>query len=125
MAGNIKFAAYLKDLRIRKGFEKIVDLEKVSKVSSATISRLEDAIQDPTISTIKKLSSPLGVTVQEMMNAAGYLIDEVKESFEAYGVDGDTYKSIKEIPDEKERKTIIRLINMSRADHGLPPIEEF
>ena len=50
----------LKKLRLKKVIS-LRDLEKMSGVSHATISRLENGIQKPRFVTIRKLAEALGV----------------------------------------------------------------
>lgn len=56
----------LRKLRLQKGFT-IKELSKTSRVSMATISKIENHEIQPTISTICKLCSALNATICEMV----------------------------------------------------------
>ncbi len=65
----------LRKLRIEKGLT-IRELAKMSRVSIATISKIENHEIQPTVSTICKLCSALGVTINIMVDCEGYYYDE-------------------------------------------------
>jgi len=67
-----KFAAYFRKLYMAKSITK-AELSRISKISEATLSRIESAIQRPTPDTLKKLAPHLGVSENELMIQAGYL----------------------------------------------------
>lgn len=131
MAGNIRFGNYLKKLRENKDWT-LLEVEAKTKqidptgkgISNASISRMERAIQDPEEPRIIDLLSQVySVPKSEMLRELG-LIDEVKESFEAYDIDGNLIKRIKDIPSEEDREMVLKVINTTLKRHGLPPIEE-
>lgn len=73
MPGNKEFALYLKNKRFAKGYSKLKDLADASGITSASLSRIENAKQDPTPELLKKLSSALNTSLEELMIRAGYL----------------------------------------------------
>jgi transcriptional regulator with XRE-family HTH domain len=73
------FGGYLKRLRKEKKLT-IRQLELYSKVSNAYISQMERGERGvPSPDILKKLSKPLGVDYEELMNRAGYFDDPDKE----------------------------------------------
>lgn len=74
---------FIKILRENKNYSQR-KLSYVSKVSNATINRIESGIEKPRPETLKKLSSHLGVSYEELLKIAGYLnerpftIDDLK-----------------------------------------------
>ncbi|MEG6521091.1 helix-turn-helix domain-containing protein [Desulfotomaculum sp. 1211_IL3151] len=65
----------LTELREKAGFDSMGQLYKVSGVSVATLSRIENNIQKPNPETLKKLAPHLRVSLETLMAAAGYLIE--------------------------------------------------
>jgi transcriptional regulator with XRE-family HTH domain len=84
MAGNYRFANYIKDLRKRTGLT-MEEVEEKTGISHASISRMENAKQDPEDPNIfKKLSSVYGVSLEEILEAAGRL--EIREDKVIYRI---------------------------------------
>ena len=67
---KIKLAQEVKDLRKRKGFSQD-DLAKESGLSLRTIQRVENAETEPTGETLKRISSALNVTPNELISKDG------------------------------------------------------
>jgi len=63
---------YIKTLREAKKYSQR-KLGYISKVSNATINRIENNISRPDPETLKKLAIPLGVSYEELLYVAGYL----------------------------------------------------
>lgn len=74
-----ELGAYLKQLRLDKKLT-IRQLEKMSGVSNAYISQLENDKRGlPTPDVLKKLHEPLGVGYDELMEKAGYISAETRQ----------------------------------------------
>ncbi|NSW91659.1 MAG: helix-turn-helix domain-containing protein [Firmicutes bacterium] len=63
---------YIRSLREAKNYSQR-KLGYLSKVSNATINRIEKNISKPAPETLKKLAGPLGVSYEELLYIAGYL----------------------------------------------------
>ena len=63
---------YIRSLRETKNYSQR-KLGYLSKVSNATINRVEKGISKPVPETLKKLAGPLGVSYEELLYIAGYL----------------------------------------------------
>lgn len=72
VAENYKFGLYLKNLRTQNNLT-LKDLDRASGVSFGSISRMEDAKQDPNPDMLRKLAPALGVPYEEMLVMAGIL----------------------------------------------------
>jgi transcriptional regulator with XRE-family HTH domain len=66
---------YIRTLRETKNYSQR-KLSYLSGLSNATINRIERNITYPGTETLKKLSTGLGVSYEELLNAAGYLNKE-------------------------------------------------
>lgn len=66
---------YIKTLREAKKYSQR-KLGYLSKVSNATINRIENNISRPDPETLRRLAAPLGVSYEELLYAAGYLGNE-------------------------------------------------
>ena len=67
------YGHFIKQHRIKSGYRKQNELSEVSGVSAATISRIENEIQKPEVSTLQSLSKHLkSTTYEELMNICGY-----------------------------------------------------
>lgn len=76
-----KFGMFLRENRIRSGYKSQRDLAKASGISSATISRIEAGIQEPSIETLSALAKCLSsTTLNEMIRISGIEVvnDEVE-----------------------------------------------
>lgn len=62
LAAKKRFAKVLGDARRKSGLSQN-DLARLSGVSQSTITRIENGDMDPSVSTVEKLLSPLGMTV--------------------------------------------------------------
>jgi transcriptional regulator with XRE-family HTH domain len=77
------FAAYLKRKREYKGYT-VNQLAMYSKVSAAQISRIENRLRGvPKHDTLEKLAGALNIPFSEMLDAAGYIVNEGKENDKA------------------------------------------
>jgi transcriptional regulator with XRE-family HTH domain len=73
MESNQTFGEYLKQLRKKKGLT-IKKLAELAGLSPSYLSRIERGERNiPNARFLKKLASPLNLTPQQMMIAAGYL----------------------------------------------------
>jgi|GEM_PF-1648227 len=70
----LAFSQYFKKLYEARNISK-AELSRLSKVSEATLSRLESGTQQPSFVTLKKLAPHLMVSDEELMIKAGYLPD--------------------------------------------------
>jgi HTH-type transcriptional regulator, competence development regulator len=67
------FGEYIKDLRLRNGMT-LRQVEEITEVSNPYISLMERGIRPPPHpSILKKLAKAYNVTINEMMEMAGYL----------------------------------------------------
>lgn len=88
MESNQTFGEYLKQLRKKKGLT-IKKLAELAGLSPSYLSRIERGERNiPNARFLKKLASPLNLTPQQMMIAAGYLNNETDKS--------SLYKEMKE-----------------------------
>jgi transcriptional regulator with XRE-family HTH domain len=72
-----EFAKHFTELRLKVGFKTIDDLAKAADVWSLTIKRIESGqnkMPSPTI--LEKLAKPLGISAEELIEAAGYAVVE-------------------------------------------------
>jgi len=97
------FASYLKDLRIKAGYDTIDDLAKKCKISSASLCRMENNKQKPGPSTLQKLAPHLGVTYSSLMSAIGYLKDEETGAFISVIGSGGKKLDITDLPEEDQQ----------------------
>ncbi len=68
-----EFGKYLQQLRLDKGLS-IRQLANLSKVSHSYLSQVENGVRGiPSPDVLKKLARPLGITYEELMQAAGYI----------------------------------------------------
>lgn len=71
----IEFGSFLRDLRIKKGLS-VRELSGLSGISNAYISLFETGKRDiPSIDILKKLNNPLGVSIEYLLDNAGYTTD--------------------------------------------------
>lgn len=70
------FANFLQETRKAAGFKSQRALSEKTKVSNATIARIENGKQIPLPKTLKKLSPSLKVSYRKLMQVAGYLDSE-------------------------------------------------
>lgn len=77
----MEYGTRLREIRKAKGFS-MYKLHKESGLSQGHISDLEKCINQPTIETLQKLLTPMGVTLAEFFNEEGevsILTDTKKE----------------------------------------------
>jgi len=79
-----EIGSYIKSLREARNYSGR-KLGILSRVSNATISRIEDGYIVPSPATLKKLAKPLGISYIELMNKAGYLDGHIYETEGGYG----------------------------------------
>lgn len=73
---KVGFGEFIQKHRIKSGYKSQRELARVSGISSATISRIENEIQKPEIDTLHVLSKYLKTTnINELMNACNYKLD--------------------------------------------------
>lgn len=68
-----KFGLFLTKLREQQGLNTQRKLAILSKISPATISRIEAGIQQAEPETLKKLAPHLKIPYEDLMEAAGYI----------------------------------------------------
>jgi transcriptional regulator with XRE-family HTH domain len=103
MESNQTFGEYLKQLRKKKGLT-IKKLAELAGLSPSYLSRIERGERNiPNARFLKKLASPLNLTPQQMMIAAGYLNNDepdkpslYKEREEDSGVSSSWQEIIKD-----------------------------
>ncbi|OCA84470.1 hypothetical protein A8F94_17385 [Bacillus sp. FJAT-27225] len=72
---NVKtsFGSFIKHHRLASGFKKQADLARVTGITTATMSRIENEIHRPDLDTVKRLAKHLNSTSYvELMVACGY-----------------------------------------------------
>ena len=82
----MEYGTRLREIRKAKGFS-MYKLHKESGLSQGHISDLEKCINQPTIETLQKLLTPMGVTLAEFFNEdedVSYLNDREKELVAAF-----------------------------------------
>jgi len=72
------FPKILRELREKAGFESQTKFAEACGVDNSTIARLERGETKPTPQTIMKLAPVLGVSLIELMVAAGYVEDRIR-----------------------------------------------
>lgn len=65
------FGDYLKKVRIEKGFRTQKDLSDASKISQATLSRIEAGTQKPQLDTLRVLAKVLNLTYSRILKESG------------------------------------------------------
>lgn len=76
---NLDFGKFLKKKRTAKGYS-VNQLALYSGISNAQISRLESGKRNPPKpETLKKLADTLDIDYNELLEAAGYIGNEIKE----------------------------------------------
>lgn len=68
----------VKNKRETMGFKSQRALSAKAGVSNATIARIENGEQVPLPKTLKKISIPLMISYQELLQVAGYLENEIQ-----------------------------------------------
>jgi transcriptional regulator with XRE-family HTH domain len=98
--------SYMKALREARHYS-IRKLSMLSKVSHATISRMENSVTFPNPSTLQKIAKPLGASYELLLIIAGYL--------DRGGTLSENIKSIR----EKSGKSYMNLSNELFRSSGL------
>jgi transcriptional regulator with XRE-family HTH domain len=89
MTEVVRFSSFLKDARIKAGYDRIEDLAKVCGISGASLSRMENDKQKPYPRTLEKLAPFLKISYSDLMQAVGYIEDKQSGAFiMIYGSDG-------------------------------------
>jgi transcriptional regulator with XRE-family HTH domain len=69
-----EFGKYIEELRIKAGYESAESLSRVSGVWNSTIKRIEHGkTKHPSIEVLRKLSTYLKVSYEELLKKAGYI----------------------------------------------------
>lgn len=94
---------YIKQLRESKKYSQR-KLSYLSHVSNATINRAEKGTAMPEPDTLRKLSGPLGVPYEKLMDTAGYLfpIRENTPGDQEYSINNNSNK-----PDEAKDNNVL------------------
>ena len=98
----MEYGVRLKQLRKAKGFS-MYRLHKESGLSQGHISDLEKCINQPTIETLQRLLTPMGITLAEFFNEDGevsILSDKEKELVSGF----------RTLPDDKA-ELVLQMIN--------------
>ncbi|MBR1384724.1 MAG: helix-turn-helix domain-containing protein [Ruminococcus sp.] len=98
----MEYGLRLKQLRKAKGFS-MYKLHKESGLSQGHISDLEKCINQPTIETLQRLLTPMGITLAEFFNEDGevsILSDKEKELVSGF----------RTLPDDKA-ELVLQMIN--------------
>ena len=97
MSDKEKFGKYLKNARLKAGYEKISYLAKVSRIPQSTISRLESGQQSPSLETLRKLAPALDISYDALLIIAGYVTaDDYKTKMSAINIATEIKKQEKE-----------------------------
>lgn len=111
-----KFGVYLAEIREKSGYKSQRQLAIAAGIAPATLSRIEGGTQEPSPSTLKKLSVHLkDISYEDLMQAAGYIeesseinvdtknlnasfspLDEINKLVKKYGVEDMGFFDIKE-----------------------------
>jgi transcriptional regulator with XRE-family HTH domain len=116
-----EFGDFLKKLRLSKDLT-LKELDKLSNVSYASISRIELGGQIPAPETLKKLATPLGVSYEEFLRKAGYIDEEIKIEEIGFSDDqiltGDAAREfVKGLTDEERSDLLLALAEaVSKVD---------
>ena len=71
---SVEFGKHIENLRMRAGFQTREELGRMAGVWGSTIQRIEEGkTKNPSVEVLKKLASPLKVSFEELMEAAGYI----------------------------------------------------
>jgi len=74
-----EFGKYIENLRIKAGYQDRESLSKASDVWNSTIKRIEEGVtKTPSVDVLKKLAPSLKVTPEELMAAAGFIENNIK-----------------------------------------------
>ena len=73
---------YLKKARKSKNLT-LLQLQEKSGVSNSHISRIERGLREPSPETLKKISSPLGIPYEMLLEKAGYLEKRNKDKIKS------------------------------------------
>ena len=98
----MEYGVRLRQLRKAKGFS-MYKLHKESGLSQGHISDLEKCINQPTIETLQRLLTPMGITLAEFFNEEGevsILSDKEKELVSGF----------RPLPDDKA-ELVLQMIN--------------
>lgn len=82
---NQRFGVFIKRARSRVGFKSLGQLGARTGLDPSTIWRIEKGITTPRIETLLKLAPALKLTLEEMMNEAGFTDEAYTGSEEAAG----------------------------------------
>jgi transcriptional regulator with XRE-family HTH domain len=99
---------YIRSLRETKKYSQR-KLGYLSKVSNATINRIENGISQPDPETLKKLASPLGVSYEELLYIAGYLDKSLINADNIRKIRGKRNMSLEELSKDIEDATGIKI----------------
>lgn len=87
MSDKEQFGKYIKNARLKAGYEKISYLAKVSGIPQSTISRLESGQQSPSLETLRKLAPALDISYDALLIIAGYVTaDDYKTKISAINI---------------------------------------
>lgn len=65
---NKNFGQHLKAIRLKKGITLGTLAEGVDELTKATVSRIENGIVDPKLSTLIKIADSLDISVSDLLN---------------------------------------------------------
>lgn len=99
---------YIRSLRETKKYSQR-KLGYLSKVSNATINRIENGISQPDPETLKKLASPLGVSYEELLYIAGYLDKSLVNADNVRKIREKRNMSLDELSEDIEKATGIKI----------------
>ena len=103
--GPKEFGEYLAELRINAGYKSQAALSRRSGVGTSTIARLErGATINPDHDTLAKLAPCLDISVNKMLQKAGYIADheEIPEK-EEVKIEKRLVELVAELPEEAQK----------------------
>jgi len=72
------FGKFVKESREKVGIETREELSRLSKISAPTLFRIEvGKTREPSLNTLRKLATALGISEEEIIRKAGYLPENV------------------------------------------------
>jgi transcriptional regulator with XRE-family HTH domain len=102
---SIEFGKFIAELRKRAGYDTQAALGKASGIENSTISRIETGdTKNPNVETLKKLAPFLQVPPEKLMEAAGYIQEDLpisdflKKTREVSGVSIETLSRAINLP---------------------------
>ena len=100
---------YIRSLRESKNYSQR-KLSYMADISNVTVGRIEKGLTVPSPDSLKKLSRPLGVPYEELMNIAGYLAGNSAVREDTNNVAEYIIKDISDEKDKPEKREFLKHI---------------